>query len=1071
YKTGDLVRYLEDGTIEFLGRIDNQVKVRGFRIELQEIESQRKSYVGIQEAVVVLREDRPSDKRLIGYVVMGDAKQFDSLALQRYLRGRLPDYMIPSFIMKLDALPMTPNGKIDRKKLPAPDRENINGGYSEQLTMTEEVLVNIWADVLNMKSIARHQNFFDLGGHSLLATQLISRIRDAFNIELPLNSLFESKDLASMAEIIDASIKKDTIQVQKVHKYHKNGNVPLSFAQQRLWFLDKLHPGLTAYNIPTAIKVKGNFDLIKFTGAVKTIIRRHEALRTIFAESAGKPVQIIADEIDPDITIININAGSESQKITEAYKIAHEEIQKPFQLDKGPLFRISVMMLSGEEFVLLFVLHHIIADGWSMGILIKEITDIYNAYTDNAIPVLPDLPIQYSDYSLWQHEQLENGIYEEQLGYWKEQLKDVPPLLDLVTDHPRKAAQPLKGGNLSIYVPKSSINGLYEISRREGVTLFMTLLGAFNTLLYKYTGQHTIVVGTPIAGRVQSELENLIGFFVNTLALRTDFEINPSFKYLLASVRKMALEAYANQDVPFEKIVEELQPVRDMSHSPLFQIMFVFQNLKIKPLELSNLQISSFPLKPNSPNFDISMTIMESEEGLMINADFNAELFESETIERILNHYRYLLETLSKDPEIGIDDLQLLTGSEQKLILEKWNETGTGFSPENSVIKCFQHIAESLIDTPAVQFADSRNVKIEVTYGELNIKSDIMAVQLKKMGLGPEKIAAIAAERSVDMIVGILAILKTGAAFLPIDPSYPPERIRFMIEDSGCEMILTQSGLKNIAGGLGKDVVCIDTLEEVADRMGTDFAINHISSDNLAYVIYTSGSTGKPKGVMLSNKGVVNLAGVQKSEFNLFPGRKVMQFSSLSFDASIWEIFMALLNGATLCLCDRDTVMSGEKLLGYLKNNCINVVTLPPSALSFIPDDDLPDLDILITAGEPATWSLIEKWSKGRKYYNAYGPTEATVCSAFHQCRIEESIKRLTPPIGKAISNYKLYVLDKRMQPVPVGVSGELHIGGVGLARGYLNRPELTAEKFVPNPFAVIKGERLYKTGDLVRYL
>ncbi|MCU7520951.1 MAG: amino acid adenylation domain-containing protein [Ignavibacteria bacterium] len=1069
YRTGDMVRYLKDGKIEFLGRMDSQIKLRGFRIELQEIESQIRSYAGVKEAVVVLREDNIGGSRLVAYIV-AEEEDFDTSGLQAYLKTKLPEYMLPKFIIRLEKMPLNTSGKIDRSGLPEPEVKQDNSGHEKQKTVTEEILANIWADILKLDKVAAGDNFFELGGHSLLATQLISRIRDAFSIEIPFNILFEEKTLSALAERIDRIVRSDMEVPDKPVKYDVAEKIPLSFPQQRLWFLDKLQPGMTSYNIPAAVKIIGEINLSLLTEAVNTVAGRHQVLKTLFREIDGQPVQVINHDFRADIKITDLKDTAGENRLKEVDRIMDTETSRPFNLQEGPLFRIHILLLSKDECIILFVIHHIIADGWSMSILVNEVASAYEALIKNKNLALPELNLQYTDYSIWQNRMYEAGKFSQQLNYWKDKLSNIPQVSGLYTDFPRKPILSVNGNSASDILDTDTLKELLELSRKEGATLFMSLLAAFNILLHKYSGQYNISIGAPVAGRVRTEIENLIGFFVNNVVLLTELERGLTFKELLKKVRTTSLEAYANQDVPFEKVVEAVAPLRDLSRSPLFQVMFVFQNFRTNGFDLEDLQISSYPIRSTTSNFDLSMVLNESEEGLMMALEYNSDLFKPETIELMLRHYKNIIKSVLLDPDVTIEDLNILLPAEEDKILRGWNSTAMQYPPVSVVERFNEVVNENPACNSVVMAASDGTILEELSYSGLNIRSERLASLLMRNQIGREDIVAIVSERSVDMIVSIMAVLRSGGAFLPIDPSYPVDRISYMIEDSDVKLILTQKHLLDKIPVTSKKVILMDSEEELYSSGGNHTEVK-IHPENLAYVIYTSGSTGKPKGTMLSHKGVVNLSYVQKESFSLSPGERVMQFSSLSFDASVWEIFMALLSGSTLYLCRRDTTLSGEKLRDYLKNNGINVLTLPPSVLSFIPYDILSELDVLVTAGEAAAWSLIEKWSKGRKYFNAYGPTEATVCTTLHECSLEDMDLSQTPPIGRAISNLRTYILDRSMHPVPVGAPGELFIAGVGLARGYLGKPELTAEKFLPDPFSGEKGSRLYRTGDMVRYL
>ena len=1064
YKTGDLARYLPDGNIEFIGRIDNQVKIRGFRIELGEIETAISQHPLVKEAVVIATENNTDNKQIVAYIALPTEVTPHISDLRHFLKQKLPDYMIPAAFVMLDNLPLTPTGKVDRRALPSPElRPDLELTFISPRTPIEEILASIWACVLGIEQVGVHDNFFELGGHSLLATQVISRVHDTMSVELPLRSLFEAPTIAEFASRVEIALKNGkSVEALPLLPIPRSESIPLSFAQTRLWFLDRLQPDSAFYNIPLALRLFGQLNIAALQSSINEIIRRHEALRTNFAIVGYQPVQVIASTLSFQLPVVNLLHLCESQREIEAKRLATVEVNRPFNLEQEPLLRGMVLQLGETEYVLLLTMHHIISDGWSLGVFIRELTELYQAFCTGKPPVLPELPVQYADFALWQRQWLTGEILETQLDYWKEQLKNAPNLLELPTDRPRPAVQTFGGGYYHAVLPQELSAELTTLSKRAGVTMFMTLLAAFQTLLYRYSGQDDIVVGTPVAGRNRQEIERLIGFFVNTLVLRTDLSDNPTFEQLLNRVREVALQAYANQDLPFEQLVEALQPTRDLSYTPLFQVMFALDNALVPFVELPDLTASSYSLEIGTAKFDLTLSMENTVDGLVGVWEYNADLFDEVTIARIAGHFQTLLEAIAVNPIQPISELPLLIQRERYQLLIEWNNTTIDYPQDKCIHQLFEEQVALTPDAVALVFKGE-----QLTYGELNRRANKLAHYLQSLGVGPEVLVGICVERSFDMIVGLLGILKAGGAYVPIDPAYPTDRIAYMLDDSRLPVLLTQ---KQLAASLPEHqarVVCLDSdWQEISTVSGLP-PITDLTPENLAYVIYTSGSTGKPKGVKVAHRGLCNLVHTQIKLFDVQPDSRVLQFASISFDASIWEIIMALCTGGHLYLGTQEELQPGPALLQLLQEQKITHANLVPSVLAALPDDELPALQNIVVGGEECPPFLVERWAKGRRFFNLYGPTESTVCATISQCFKGTGL----PSIGRPLANTQIYILDRHKQPVPIGVSGELNIAGVGLAKGYLNRPELTQEKFIPNPFSNEPGSRLYKTGDLARYL
>jgi amino acid adenylation domain-containing protein len=1076
YKTGDLARYLPDGNIECFGRIDNQVKIRGFRIELGEIEAVLNQNIDVQTSCVIIREDTPGDKYLVAYIVAHYERIPMISELRQFLSSKLPLYMVPQAFVFLESLPLTTNRKVDRRALPAPDKiGNRRDQYVAPRNGIEEMLVQIWTEILKIEQVGIYDNFFEIGGHSLLATQLVSRIRSLFKIELPLRSLFGAATVAELAHLIGQLQQQNlTLTVPPILPRTKDTELPLSFAQQRLWFLDKLQPNSALYNIPMVLHFRGNLNQKALEQSLREICNRHEVLRTNFVTIDGQPTQVIQTTRET-ISVVDLQDLPIHEQEEKTQQLKQKQATQPFNLAKESLIRITLVVLSETEHLLLVCMHHIISDGWSIEVFIHELTSLYNAYTQNHPANLAPLPIQYADFAVWQKQWLQGDVLQSQLNYWQNQLANAPSLLSLPTDHPRPAVQSFVGTQQEFSLSPKLSQALTELSRQQGVTLFMTLLAAFDALLYRYTGSSDILVGTPIANRNRVEIEGLIGFFVNTLVMRTDLSDNPSFSQLLTRVREVTMDAYAHQDLPFEMLVEALQPERDLSHTPLFQVAFVLQNTPKSEIGMTGLTVTDLPPENTTAKFDLTLAMVNTDDGLKGVWEYNTDLFESSTIERLSGHFLNLLGGIVANPQARISQLPLLTESETNQLLIEWNNTQVDY-PE---YKCIHQLFEEQVKrTPdAVGVVCSQQ---QLTYNELNCRANQLAHYLRKLGVKADTLVGISLERSLEMIVGLLGILKAGGAYLPLDPDYPSERLQFAIADAQLSLLLTQEGLIDKLPEHQARLILLDRFTEEINQNSQDNLTGVVTANNLANLIYTSGSTGKPKGVMVEHRGLFNLATAQIKTFNLQSNSRLLQFASLNFDASIWEIIMAIGSGATLYLDTKDALMPGLPLMGRLKDYGITHVTLPPSALAALPLEEIPELQTIIVGGEACSEELIKQWARGRNFFNAYGPTETSVCATVEKWT-DETLK---VTIGRPIANTQIYILDSHLQPVPIGVPGELHIGGMGLARGYLNRPELTQEKFIPNPFEkdevipptpLNKGgnepSKLYKTGDLARYL
>ena len=1080
YKTGDLARYLPDGNIQYLGRADYQVKIRGFRIELGEIEAALAQHPAVAQAVVTVHEGARGEKRLVSYVVAQPRCAPTVIELRTFLKNKLPEHMVPAGFVLLDSFPLTSNGKVDRRALPSPGetRPELDKAFVASRTPTEELLADIWSQVLNVERVGIYDDFFDLGGHSLLATQVVSRIRETFQVEMPLRCLFETPTVAGLAESLALSRRDgQSLELSSIQPVPRDGDLPLSFAQQRLWFIDQLDPGNSVYNFPVAVRLKGSLNLAALEQSLNEIVRRHEALRTTFSMVDGQPAQVIASTLTITLPVMDLRELPEVQREAGVQRLVVEEARRPFDLARGPLLRARVLQLTDDEQVGLLTMHHIVSDGWSAGILVREMAALYQAYCTESPSPLPELPIQYADFAHWQREWLQGAVLQRQLDYWKKQLDGSPPLLELPEDHPRPPVQTFRGGHQSLLLPKAVGSALKILSREEAATLFMTLLAAFKVLLSCYTRQDDLLVGTPVANRNRLEIEGLIGFFVNALVLRTDLSGNPTFRELVRRVRRVCVDAYAHQDLPFERLVEELHIERDLSRNPLFQVMFVLQNAPLHAVELPGLSLNPVVADGGTTHFDLTLHIVDTEQGLITTAAYNSDLFEADTITRMLAHFQTLLEAITKDPDRHLSDLCLLTDAQRQQVLLGSNDVHCGYTSDLGIHQLFEAQVERTPDATALVFEDQ-----QLTYGELNCRANRIARSLRKSGVGPEVPVGVCLERSLEVVISLLGVLKAGGVYLPLDPVYPKQRIGFMLEDSNAQVLLTQ---KSLIQGLPEHrarVICVDSDGEAIARESAENPTNTLQPENLAYIIYTSGSTGLPKGVLVSHGSIAEHCRDAEKYYQLQPTDWVLQFASMSFDLSLEQILPTLIVGARLVVVGREVWRPAE-FHSKAAEFGLTVVDLPTAYWQELVQEWAAEPEpvlstqyrLFLVGGDTMLPEVLNLWQqtplRSVRLINAYGPTEATITATAFETRLGNSARLHRVPIGRPLANREIYILDRYCNPVPIGVPGELHIGGRSLARGYLNRPDLTAEKFIPNPFSNMAGARMYKTGDLARHL
>lgn len=1074
YRTGDLTRWRPDGAVEFLGRIDHQIKIRGYRIELGEIEAILSQYPGIRKTLLVVSEDRASGaKNLVAYYTSDTTTQIDSAKLRAYLLSVLPEYMVPSLYVQLQHFPLTPNGKVDRRGLPTPNRMDQLIQHSEPpRNETERLVAQVFCELLEIEKISRDDSFFALGGHSLLATRAISKLRQRHQIQLPLRSLFETPTVTGLADRITQDKKGTSSLREGILIETRPEFLPLSFAQERLWLLNQLNPEGAAYTISAAMRVEGILNIAAMEATIAEIIERHENLRTRFESRAGVPFQVIDAPAPVAMTSTDLSGLDSVEQVEEVSRLARLQAIKPFDLSRGPLLRASLFRLADREHVVLLTMHHIIWDGWSTGVMLREIATIYPELAAGRRPIpLKPLRLQYADFSVWQRKWLSGDVLKQQQAYWRGQLEGAPNALELPSDRLRKAEQSSRGNRLHVQFSAELSARLNRLARREGATLFMLLLSAFSALLSRWSGQEDIVIGTPIANRTNVEIEELIGVFVNTLALRTKVTGDPTFLELLKQVRENTLSAYANQDLPFEYLVEMLQPDRDRSRHPIFQVMLVLQNTPRGALELPGLRLSSVDVAQNTAKFDIMLSLAEYPEGLGGEVEYSTDLFEKETIERFVRQFTRFLEGAVFDPTQRVKDMKIMSESEILQTIYGWNDTFYPV-PETNVVKLFETQAERNPDAVAVVFGDT-----SLSYAQLNQRAEKLAHVLNAEGVRPERIVGLCMERSLEMLVALLGILKAGGAYLPLAPEYPPARLQFLIEDAKPICVLTEGNTGSVLPP-GVRQIRVDEATLSYTKRGADTNLNVMPSGELrgehpAYLLYTSGSTGMPKGVLVEHKSLANRILWMQSEFELQPDDRVLQKTPYTFDVSVWEFFWPLSVGATLVVAKPHGHQDPRYIARLVREEQITTIHFVPSMLrAFLQTNEAEGIRCfrrVICSGEALSPELQASFYTmiNAPLYNLYGPTEATIDVSSWACIPEGSAAAV--PIGRPIWNTQLYVLDEKMRPVPPGMVGELWIAGVGLARCYLHRAELTAERFVPDPYGE-PGRRMYRSGDLARW-
>ncbi|MCK4258177.1 MAG: amino acid adenylation domain-containing protein, partial [Halanaerobiales bacterium] len=1036
YRTGDLVRWLPDENIEFLGRIDQQVKIRGYRIELGEIENQLLSLNEVKDVVIVARNDQSGNKELCAYLVMDE--KISAEEIRSILLNKLPEYMIPSYFVYLDEMPLTTSGKVDRKALPKPDGNQYLGTeYVAPNNEIEEKLVDIWLEVLRVEKIGTSDNFFTLGGHSLKAIQVTSRILKEFDVDLPLIELFKTPTIKEIAEYIN---KTETTLFAAIERVEKREYYPASSAQKRIYALRQLEGENITYNMPTVMILEGELDKELFRDVFKKLIKHHEAFRTSFEMIDGEVVQFIHDEVEFSIRVVEADEAELDATV--------KSLIRPFDLKKAPLLRVEFVRFAENKYVFIVDMHHIISDGVSTANLIKDLATLF------AGKELPELRLQYKDFAVWQNELFASEKIKEQEKYWLETFAGEIPVLNLQTDYLRPAVMTYEGDIFNFEIDQKLTSELNELASKNGATLFMTLLAFYNLLLAKYAGQEDIVVGTPSAGRRHSDLENIIGMFVNTLAMRNYPTLSNRFVEFLADVKENALKAYEYQDYQFEMLIDQLNLRRDMNRNPLFDTMFAMQKQDIttnSETYLTDLKLLPYKFENKTAKFDLLLHAIETNQGTRLSFTYNTNLFKEETIRRMAKHFVNIVEEVVKNPDAKMQAITMITEEEKSQLLYEFNQTNTEYPKDKVIHHLFIDQVNQTPDKNAIVFENQ-----QLTYRELNKKSDQLAGLLRDKGVRADQIVGIMVEPGLEMFIGILGILKAGGAYLPIDAQYPVERIEYMVNDSHSNIVLTQNHLKDKLEFV-EEVISLDN----EDLYSNDFANIEIvnKSNDLAYVIYTSGSTGKPKGVLIEHKSLVNLTYWHINYYEITSLDCSTKYAGFGFDASVWEIFPYIISGATIHVIAEEMRLDVNKLNAYFEENQITISFLPTQLCEQFMTLKNNSLRKLLTGGDKL------KFYQDTNYQliNNYGPTENTVVTTHYE--VDKQYNNI--PIGKPIDNTKVYILDKSDQLQPVGVPGELCISGDGLARGYLNNAELTDKKFVTNPYT---GERMYRTGDLTRW-
>jgi amino acid adenylation domain-containing protein len=1081
FRTGDEGCLDADGYLFITGRLKEIINRGGIKVAPQEVDDVFMEHPAVAQAVTFAVPHARWGEDVATAVVLCQDTLATEQELRRFVATRLALFKVPSQVLFVEAIPVGSTGKLQRRSLaeqfglavPSQHQPALHTAYTAPCTPLEEVLAGLWATVLGVERVGIYDNFFQLGGDSILATQILSRIREATSVEVSFPSFFATPTVADIARSIETAHQTIPLLPELPLRFvPRDSPLPLSSAQQRLWFLEQLGLSRHAYHLLEAIRLRGPLQVTALEQSLREVVRRHEVLRTTFTTVAGQPWQVIGPATYLPVLVVDLQGQAQPQQEAQLHALAQMEVQRPFDLAQGPLVRAILVRLSDEEHVLLLMMHHIVSDGWSHDVFWREVAMLYAAFTTGQPASLPALACQYADFAHWQQQWLQSERLDTQLAYWQQQLTDVPAL-QLPADHPRPGIQTFRGARHFLILSQTLTQALKKLSQRYGVTLFMTLLAAFQTLLHRYTGQNDIAVGSLIANRNRVEIEGLIGFFVNTLVLRTNLSGDPGFQTLLARVREVTLDAYEHQDLPYEKLLEELRLPRDLSRNPLFQVLFVLHNTPHQGLALPGLTMSPLEIDPGTARFDVTLEFWETPEGLRGRFEYSTDLFEAATIVRMAGHLQTLLEGIVAHPEQRLSRLPLLTADERRRLLIEWNAATVPF-PDN---QCLQHVFE----THASQTPDAVALvcgDASLTYRELNCRANQVAHYLQALGISPEMLVGLCIERSLAMVVGLLGILKAGAAYVPLDPTYPPERLAFMLEDSHPSVILTQEHLVTRLPAYGMLVVCLDVHWPIIAQYSDDNPVSGATADHVAYLLYTSGSTGRPKGVLGVHRATLNILAWLWQAYPFASHEVCCQKTSMSFTDSIQELLGPLLRGIRTVLIPNEALQDLPNFVQTLATHRVTRLILVPSLLRALLDayrdlqDRLPSLRLWFTGGEALSsdlWQRFQEHLPHGRLINLYGASEASANTTWYDTSLT-SHALTSVPIGRPIANTQIYVLDRHLQLVPIGVPGELYVGGVSLTRGYLCCPELTAERFIPHPFSHEPEARLYKTGDVVRY-
>jgi amino acid adenylation domain-containing protein/thioester reductase-like protein len=1066
YKTGDLVRWLPGGHIEYIGRADFEVKIRGFRIQLGDIEYVLQSFPGVTQVTTKIWEKPGMEKMIAAYYILKKGKTVNTRELRDHIQKYLPEYMVPSYLIELDKMPIAVSGKLNKALLPDPLPKVALGAVDSP---EEQILKEIWIELfkLSSESVTGYSDFFDLGGHSLLATQLVSRVKSRLSIEITVKDIFQNSQLKQLAKLIKESQPTQTIRFL-LSKAPEQERHTLSYSQMRLWYFFKAVPLDQTYNLLSTITFSNNVDIITLRKALVKLFSLHEVFRTTFIEYQGEAYSKVHDGNLCEIPLVDCQS-EESIEVEIAKERAHI-----FDLGQLPLFRCKLLLSESQGMTVLFNIHHILFDGWSLNIFLRELGDIYTKLVRQELFVAPPRSFEFKDYAFSQKNWNQQGLFDQQLTYWQRKLFKPMPVLELPLDFNRPKVAQFKGDYTRFQLPSSLVVAAKKLAAANKTSLFSLFLSVYYVFLHRITHQKDLIVASPIANRTQQELEQLVGYCANVVAYRAQFHEKMQFDDLLKLVHEDVISTQENQDLPFDIIVNQVQTDRDTSRNPIFQTMFVLQS----GFKLSNhwstcdvsYQLTEQHTKTSK--FDLTLILYDNsiEDAISGYFEFNTALFRKETISRFIQYFTNILRSVSDNAQRAIENIPLLSSDEHKLIVNDWNMTSKSYG-HVAIHRAFERQVDQSPAHTAVVFENER-----MTYAQLNEKSNQLAYYIRKQyqfltgtDLLQDTFIGLCVDRSVDMVVSILAILKAGAAYLPLDPAYPRDRLAYMLNDAKAKIILTKQSVLNRMDFFNDEdyhMICVDSCNEIIAAESLLNLVIDVKPADLAYIIYTSGSTGLPKGVLIEHKGVPNLAYACRDIFGLTSESKVLHFSSINFDSAVYELFNTLLNGATLYIVSEQLRVDPEKLMDYLYQQQITFATLPPALLRVLPHRELPALNTLAFAGDICDQETMRYWAQNRKFYNAYGPTEITVCATVACLQAEDSVNC----IGKPLANYKIYVLDEYLSPVPIGVLGELYVGGVGLARGYLNRPDLTVERFIVNPFSDDPSDRLYKTGDVVRW-